>query len=666
MKIFEPIEIKGMKVKNRIGMAPFANMPRGEDGSVNELTIRWFEERAKGGTGLIVAAPISISTLAMNPATRERTIRSVGTPFYDERHLVGYEKLAEVMHSYNVKIGPQIVGGGPMAGGQGPSPTPYPDEKHVKDDIFDVQLMRMPAKELSVEEIEQHVHDFGIVAAKMKAAGMDFVEIHCTHGAASLLSSFVSPFYNRRTDKYGGDWEGRLRFPIEVIKEIRKAVGEDYPILIRISADNLLGERGVTIEDTTNIIVPAFEKAGVDCIDASMGSYSHSTEGIIIPMYYPRGHFIYCSAAVKQVTKLPVIGVGRIVDMEMAERFIEEGKADIIHMGRQTTADPETPKKYFEGRPEDIRKCIGCVNQTPEGGICGRPCAINYDIQDEPIPLTPAEKPKKVLVIGSGVGGMEAARIAALRGHKVTLMEKDSELGGMVAALALTKLTSEFRNIVDYLATQMRKLKVDVRVCKEATVADVEELKPDVVILAAGSSMVIPEVAQGKPGVMNHIEACRRQREIGQKVVIWGLVATELAISLAEEGKDVIMIGRGGEDTLARDAPWARRYWLLRRLTDVNTVRETPETTRLTNPEILYYVDVEDITPEGIKIATKDGDKKIFPYDTLIISRERAANDSLFEELQGKAPEVYKIGDCSQVADIHKAIWDANEVARKI
>jgi 2,4-dienoyl-CoA reductase-like NADH-dependent reductase (Old Yellow Enzyme family)/thioredoxin reductase len=665
MKIFEPIQIKGMTVKNRISMAPFANMPRGADGSVNEVAIRWYEERAKGGVGLIVAAPFSISSQDRS-IPGKITIRSVGTPFYDERQLAGYDKLAEVIHSYGVKIGPQIVGGGPMAGGQGPSPTPYPDEKHPKDGIFDVLAMRMPTRELSVEEIEQHVHDYGVIAARMKTAGMDFVEIHATHGGASMLSAFMSPFYNRRTDKYGGDWEGRLRLPIEVIKEVRKAVGDDFPIFIRISADNLLGKRGVTIEDTTQIIVPALEKAGVDCFDVSMGSYQHSTEGIIIPMYYPRGHFIYCSAAVKKVTKLPVIGVGRIVDMEMANRFIEEGKADIIHMGRQLASDPETPKKYFEGRPEDIRKCIGCVNQTPQGGICGRPCAINYDIQDAPIPLTKAKSPKKVLVIGGGVGGMEAARIATLRGHKVTLIEKDSELGGMVAALALTKLTGEFRNIVDYLAAQMRKLKVDVRVCKEATIADVQELKPDVIIIAAGSSMVIPEVAKGKPGVMSHIEACRRQREIGQKVVIWGLVATELAISLAEEGKDVIMMGRGGEDTLARYAPWERRYWLLGKLTDLNVVRETPLTTRLNNPKILYYVDVEDITAEGIKIVFKGGEKRVLPYDTFIISRERVANDSLFTQLQGKAAEVYKIGDCSEVGDIQKAIWGANEVARKI
>jgi len=205
-----------------------------------------------------------------------------------------------------------------------------------------------------------------------------------------------------------------------------------------------------------------------------------------------------------------------------------------------------------------------------------------------------------------------------------------------------------------------------VRVCKEATPALVQELKPDAVIVACGSSMVVPDIARGKPGVMDHIEACKNQRAIGQKVVIWGLVAAELALSLADSGKDVVMIGRGGEDTLARDYPYSRRFYVLRRLTDLNIPRETPETTRLYNPEVVYNVDVEEITPSEIKLVDKDGGKRSLPYDTLIISRERATNDSLFDQLQGKAPEVFKIGDCASVSDIKGAIWSANEVARKI
>ena len=658
-KIFQPIEIQGMKLKNRIGLPSLLNMPAGDDGFVSDLTIRWFEERAKGGAGLIMTGTVIPSPPAEGaPVGLLAALRGIG--LFDDKFIPGFARLAEALHSHGARLGVQIGMGGPMAG-MAPSPPPYPDESHATDELFYVMMgLRVPVRELSIEEIEQIENDIAAAAARAKAAGADCVELHCGHVGATLHGSFISRFYNRRTDEYGGSREARLRFPVETIKKMREAVGKDYPILVRISGDEFLGDMGNTLEDTTRTTVPTLEKAGVDCFDVSQGDMIRSNQGIQIPMYYPRGCFIHIAAAVKQVTRLPVIGVGRIIDLDMANRFIEEGKADIIHMGRQLTADPETPKKYLEGRPEDIRMCIGCL------AGCGRPCAVNYDIQDEPIPMTPAEKSKKVLVIGGGVGGMEAARIAALRGHKVTLMEKDSELGGMVATLALTPMTAEFGNFTDYLATQMRKLDVDVRVCKEATVADVAELKPDVVILAAGSSMLVPEVAEGKPGVMTHIEALKRKREIGQKVVIWGLVAAELAISLAQEGKDVVMMGRAGEDTLARDYPMSRRFYVLRKLTHVNIPRETPEAKRVSNPEVLYNVDVEDITTEGISIVNKDGVKRVLPYDTLIISRERAANDSLFEELQGQAAEVYKIGDCAEVGEIQPAIWSANEVARKI
>ena len=659
MKILEPVQIKSMKLKNRVAFPPLLNMPAGENGQVGDLSIRWLEERAKGGAGLIMCRPVAV-TAPRIPA-QQSALGFRWLSIHDDSYIPGFARLAEVIHSYGAKLGVQVgIIGGPM-GGRAPSPPPFPDERHATDELFFVlQGFRTPVTEVTVEEIEQCELDVAAGAARLKAAGVDCVLLHCAHGGATGGCSFISPYYNRRTDKYGGSWENRLRFPVETIQKMREAVGKDYPIHVRLSGDQFLGDKGITIEDTTRYIVPALEEAGVDCFDISQGDMVRSNEGITIPLYYPRGCFIHLAEAVKKVTSRPVIGVGRIVDIGMANRFVEEGKADIIYMGRQLTADPETPKKYFEGRPEDIRTCIGCL------AGCGRPCPINYDIQDEPVPMTPAKKPKKVLVIGGGVGGMEAARVATLRGHKVTLMEKDSELGGMVAALALTKLTAEFRNFVDYLGTQMRKLKVDVRVCKEATTADVEALKPDVVILAAGSSMVIPEIARGKPGVMHHIEALRRKREIGQRVVIWGLVAAELAISLAEEGKDVVMIGRGGEETLARDYPAPRRFYVLRKLADVNLPRETPEAVRASNPKVLYYVDVEDITTEGITIVNRDGARSILPYDTLIISRERSTNDSLFEALQGKAPEVYKIGDCLQVGEIKDAVWSANEVARKI
>ncbi len=647
LKIQEPLEIKGMKLKNRIGFAPFLNMPRNEDWSVNDLTIRWFEERAKGGLGFIMTGSF-VPLMVLMPNARE-----------------GFVRLAERMHQYDCKIAIQLVQGGPMSG-QGPSPSPYPSATHAKLGQFDLMAGSiLPVNEVTVEYLEQQVKEFAAAAKLLKETGIDCVELHCAHGGATLCCSFISPFYNHRTDQYGGNWENRLRLPTDILRAMREAIGDDYPLFARMDADELLGDEGITVSDAQKYIAPALVEAGVDCLDVSQGSIVHSPHGITIPVYYERGCFIENAAAIKEVVDVPVIGVGAILDMDMAERFLQEGKADIIYMGRQVTCDTDTANKYFEGRPEDIRLCIGC-----HAG-CGRPCAINYDIQDDPIPLTPAEKTKKVLVLGGGVAGMEAARIAATRGHQVTLFEKSSELGGMVANLGLNPLTGEFGNVTRYLSTQMGKLGVDVRVCKDATADEIIGMKPDVVILAAGSTATIPDVAEGKFGVLTHGEALRERRSIGHKVVVWGFFGAELAVALAEEGKDVVLLGRSGEGSLGSDIAGVRRLYLVKKLTDLSVVRGTPEGQRMSNPEVLYNVNVEEIADGKITLQVGDNTdrKRVVPYDTIILSRrfgERKSNDSLFSELEGKLPEVHKIGDCAQVRTIKDAIWTANEVARKI
>jgi len=646
-KIQEPIEIRGMKLKNRIGFAPFLNMPREEDWRINDLTIRWFEARARGGAGFIMTGsfiPMSI----LNPAARE-----------------GFVRLADRIHQYDCKIGIQIVQGGPMSG-QGPSPSPYPSGTHAKVGQFDLMAGSIiPVEEVSIEYLEQQVQEFAAAAKVLSETGIDCVELHCAHGGATLCCSFISPFYNHRTDKYGGNWENRLRLPTDIIRAMREAVGENYPIFARMDADELLGEDGITVADAQKYIAPALVKAGVDCLDVSQGSIVHSPQGITIPVYYQRGCYIDNAAAVKEVVDVPVIGVGSILDMDMAERFLQQGKADILYMGRQLTCDTDTPNKYFEGRPEDIRMCIGC-----QAG-CGRPCPINYDIQDDPIPLTPAEKQKTVLILGGGVAGMEAARIAATRGHKVTLFEKSKGLGGMVETLGLNPLTGESGNVIRYLSTQMNKLDVDVKVCKDASADDIIRMKPDIVILASGSTAKIPDEARDKAGVMTHNDASRQHRAIGQKVIVWGFFGAELAITLAEEGKDVVLIGRSGEGSLGSDLSGARRFYLLKRLTDINFARANQEDQRMSNPEVLYNANVEEIDNGKMKVNLGvDADEaRVIPFDTVILSRrfgERESNDSLFSELEGKVPEVYKIGDCDQVRTIKDAVWTANEVARQI
>ena len=665
MKLMEPIQIKGMRIKNRVGLAPLLNMPAGEDGFINDQTIRWFEARAEGQTGLVMTGTIGASRPRIT-VQQQSLLGFRGIGLYDDRFIPGFSRLAEAIHRHGSCLGVQmgIIGG--VMGGRGPSPPPYPDERHPTEDLFyAVAGRRMPHLEVTIEDIEQSQGDTTAAAARARTAGVDCVLLHCSHGGATGGCSFISPFYNRRTDRYGGNWENRLRHPVETIHKMRKAVGDDYPILVRICADQLLGKRGITLEDTTRIIVPALEEAGVDGFDVSQGDMIRATEGITIPMYYPRGLFIHLAAAVKKVTRLPVIGVGNIFDLDMAERFLQQGKADIIYLGRQLCADPETPKKYFQRRPEDIRKCIGDL------GGCGNPCTVNYDIQENPIPLVPAEKPKRVLVIGGGIAGMEAARVAAMRGHRVTLTEKQPHLGGMVAALALNPLTAEFGNIVEYLTTQMGKLGVDVRVCRDIKAAEVAGMAPDVVILAAGSSATVPEIARDKVDVMMHEEASRHPKAIGQRVVVWGVFGVELAIALAEQGKEAVLLARGGEGSLGSDLSMARRWWLLRKLTDLNLPRETPQAARVRNPEVLYDVEVEEITPDEVrvKLAGDERNRRAIPYDTIILSRrfgERRANDHLFAELERIVPEVYKIGDCAQVRGIQEAIFSANEVARRI
>ena len=641
--LFQPITINRMELKNRIALAPLLNMPRAQDWGISDQTIAWFEARAKGGAAFLMTGTIGPANCFV-PDAKER-----------------FRKLADAMHKYGTKIAIQIGAGGPM-GGQGPSTGPFPDEKDPKPTQFEIHgAPPLPVVALTKEQMQDHIKAFAGAAAVLKESGIDAVELHCAHGGATLYCSFMSPFYNKRTDEYGGSWENRLRFPTETIRAMREAVGPDYPLMARIDGDELLGERGITVDAAAEHIAPAMVAAGVDCLDVSQGSILHSPAGITIPMYYPRGCYIYTAAAVKKAVDVPVIGVGRIVDPDMAEKFLEEGLADIIYLGRQLTSDPETPNKYLEGRDDEIRKCIGCL----EG--CGTPCPVNYDIQPGAVPLTPADAPKSVLIIGGGVAGMEAARVCAERGHKVTLFEKAPALGGTVAALSLNPLNREFAGFTDYLGVQMGKLGVDVRVCKEASVESVTALNPDVVVMATGASLRMPEAAEGKHGVMDHVEALRNQSAIGDRVVIWGLIyGPELAVALAEEGRQVTLIGEGAESAMTSHASRDRRLWIMRKLTDVNVVTSNPLDERITDVRVMAKIKVNQISSAGVHLADESGKEEIIPYDTLIISRGRQSNDGLYDLLKDKVKEIHKIGDCESAANIQKAVWSANELARNI
>ena len=658
-KLWEPIKIKSMELKNRLGFAPFLNMPAGENGTVNDLTVKWFEQRAAGGAGLVMTGAVMAQAPdAQLMATTGRTWIDMS----DDKFIAGIKRVADAVHAHGAAFGMQMLAGGGVMSGRPPSPPPFPDEEESTFDFFKAFMnFDMPMQPWTAEELEQIPGLVAAAARRAKEAGVDIVELHCAHGGATINNSFISPYYNKRTDDYGGSWEKRLKLPIDTVKAMREMVGEDYPLMVRLSSDQMVGNKGVRLKDTCETIVPAFEAAGVDMFDITQGDMIRSGEGILIPLYYPYGCYMDMTAEVKKATSKPIIGVGRIIDLEMANQYIEEGKADIIYMGRQLTADPDTPKKYLAGKLDEIRNCIAC------SGACG-PCDINYDIHRDAIPLRKADTVKKVLVIGGGVGGMEAAVVARKRGHEVILMEKEGELGGMVNALSKNTMKTDFHNIIDFHEKEMKRLGVSIQMNKECTLADVDELKPDAVLLAAGSVIMYPEETKGQPGVMDHITALNSFDQLGQRVVVWGLAAADYAMFLAQKGKDVVLFGRGGMETLAKDYPLTRRWYVFRQLTDLPLPRAEykPETQRVPNPEVLYNITVEEIANNEIHTVNKDGEKRSLPYDTFVISRERIKQDTMLDDLKAKVPEVHLIGDCADAQEIKEAILTANEICRKL
>jgi pyruvate/2-oxoglutarate dehydrogenase complex dihydrolipoamide dehydrogenase (E3) component len=478
--------------------------------------------------------------------------------------------------------------------------------------------------------------------------------------------------FNNRDDEYGGPIENRLRFPIEMIREMKKQAGEDFPVLFRINGDDLKGELANTSEDICKYIVPALEKAGLDCFDVSHGGNLYAPYGNLPCGYYPRAAWMHLPAAIKQATSKPVIGVGRVLSVEMAEKVIREGKCDIMYFGRQAYTDPEILHKFIAGHnsSKDVRQCIGCDTNC-------FPCTINPEaismVSDFPFPPgNPVETPKNILVVGGGVGGMEFARHAARRGHRVTLWEKESRLGGTIGILATTPHLSEFQNIVDYLSGQMAETDVDVRVCYEATIERIKAFNPDAVVLATGASEKMPEHLESQPMVMGLLEAMVRKREFRsfydwhKKVWFSGFIGAEFALDLCEEGAEVTMMAPGGDKAVGAE-PWVmahRKAYLRRKLTDANFIRRSEHAARA-NIKMLFKTKFESVDAEGIHYY-HNGIHKVDSYDVVIVQTPRNKNNEMFEELQTFCPEVHKIGDCNKIGKAGNAIFAGNRLAKQI
>jgi len=475
--LFKPIQIKEALIRNRVVMAPMNTDYAGPQGEVTNQLTDYYAERAKGGVGLIIT-----SAAAVDPKAKKRKGELC---VYHDDFIAGLTKLASSVQMEGAKIFLQVVHvGRELVSGTtlkfkeavGPSSLPHP-------------LTGEPCRELTVDEIAEIRDKFISAARRTKEAGFDGVAVHGAHGY--LLTQFTHPYSNRRLDKYGGGFEGRIRFPLEVVKGIRAEVGDNFLISYRMNGNEFI-EPGAQLDYDES---PSFAQKiaeYVDLINVSTGSGQtpQTTRKLIPLMSAPRGCYAHLARAVKEVVNVPVICVGRINTPEVAESILDRGDADMVAIGRGLIADPHWANKAKQGEVDEIRRCVACNQGCMEYLIQEKKvtCIHNPAVgKERELAINTAQRKKKVLIIGGGVAGMEAARVARLRGHEVELWEKNTSLGGNANLASVTPWKREFKGVVDYLIYQVQKLGTSIRLNKEGTAQSIKDFGPDEVILATGA-----------------------------------------------------------------------------------------------------------------------------------------------------------------------------------
>jgi len=508
-------------------------------------------------------------------------------------------------------------------------------------------------RELSIEEIKILISKFAEAALRAKKAGFDGIEIHGAHGY--LISSFLSRFLNRRLDQYGLGLQGRIRFLLETIACIQGKVGQDYPITCRINGDDYI-DGGNTVEDAT-AIARQLENAGVNGIVLGIG-ISESQRWMTAPMRVPQGFAVHLSEAIKRTVQIPVVAAGRINDPLLAEQILRDGKADLIGMARGLTADPELPLKAKQGRLQDIRKCIGCNTGCLQRLVQGlrASCTVNASIgREAEFSLSQtAAHPRKVLIVGGGPAGLEAARIARLRNHEVTLFEKEPELGGLLKLASIPPHKETLNELKDYLTSQVHQLGIKVHLGEKPTIKTIEALKPDVVIIAAGSNYERPDQIRGidQEHVFSYEEILGGAvQRMGKKIVIGGggQVGCETAEYLAAQGADVTVIMH--HEQIAYDVEPLTRSFLIERLKELKV-------------NFLTDTHLEEITPAGVIFLDKKWRRRTIEADSIIISFGRKPNRDLTDQLEKRGKfAVHAIGDCAGIGNIQKAIHEGASIA---
>ena len=645
--LFSPLRIGTVEVPNRICFSAHTTN-FGTRGLINEKHVAYYEERAKGGCGLIILGELSV-----HPADRpyEQMLDA-----YEDKIIPGFQELTSTIHRYPAKIFAQLNHSGFQCDGclsrlpvLGPSP------------ISDIEFGET-AKIMEIDDIRDVVNHFAKAAGHVREGGFDGIEISLGH--RSLLRQFLSPLSNYRNDEFGGSLENRMSLTYEVIDAVRKVVTKDFPVGVRLCADELF-YGAVTLEDAKEVARRLESTGRIDFINLSVGTY-YNLQLLRGSMHYPPGFTVHLSQGIKEVVKLPVFANNRIHTPEMAEEILKDGKADLIGMVRPLISDPEFPHKTREGRAEEIficvsdnQGCVGRVNQAKAIGCIQNP-SVGYERTRGVASVAPVLKRKKVMVVGGGPAGMEVARVAAMRGHQVTLFEKEDELGGQVNIAKRGAGRGEMGRIVTNLRTHLEKLNVKIEYGVEVTESFVEKERPEALVIATGS---IPRESP-LPGryssvqVLNVWQVLKGERSIGERVLLIDgdghHKATSTAEFLADQGRKVDMVTDalfiGVELGPIGDLYGTRQRLLQKGVNFVSDVR---------------VQEIQGTTVKAVNIYSNE--VQIFEgYDTVVVVMPNRPNDTLYFVLKNKIKELYRIGDCVAPRKIDMAILEGNNLGRML
>jgi len=608
-----------------------------DDGSYSDKTIEHYRLRAAGGPSMVIMEAHGVAP--------EGIVSKHQARIYDDRFIEGLYKAATVIraegsipaiqiHHAGRQVPARVIKRKPFA----PSSLPCPA---IKGDV----------EPLTIDGIKKIIKQFGDAAERAVQAGFELIEIHGAHGY--LINQFLSRFSNNREDEYGKDIAGRAKFAMDIVREVRKRVGKNFPISFKISAQEFV-PHGLTTEESIEILKLLIPE-GLDIIQVSAGNDA-TPEWICQPMFMKKACLVDSAEKIKDALGIPIMAVGRINDPILADTIIAEKRADLVCIGRGLLADPELPRKAQEGRLEDIRICIACNTCMQSIFRKGRiECLVNPNLgREKEMEIHPARTVKKVMVIGGGPGGLNVARIAAKRGHEVSLYERQASFGGQLILGSSFSYKKEMLNLIDFLKNQVKKYNVTCHLNSEVTIDLIKENHPDVVIIATGSVPIKPSVdgidlpiVKTVPEIFNGIKP-----DIKKAIIIGGGdTGCEVALELSESGSSVTIMeqlsGIGGQiEAMTKKI-------LLNKLKK-NKVR------------ILTEHRLSRISEKGVFVTDKMGNELFFKGDNIIIAVGNRPNNSLFEQVKQLGIEAYQIGDCLKVRNAKEAIYEGAFIGRKL